>query len=119
MANKKNGRTSQETLTKQAAIAAATAQVTPLLEIEAGRWTYHVWSERQGAWIPALRTDAYGEARRKRLSTIAAMAADLLVRNGTDNKNEQLALKIIGLAYSKDSTGSVATRVNQILERLH
>ena len=114
--NKRQGQKPQ-TMTKRAAIEEATAQVTPLFEIEAGRWSYHVWSTREGAWIPALRADPYREALRKRASTVAAMAADLLLGNGT-RLQEEVALQIIGLAFSRNNKGSVSDRVNRILDQL-
>jgi len=118
MSDEVRGQLKSAVMSKQAAIDAAASHVSPLLEIKSGRWTYHVWSTRESAWIPALRTDAYADARQKRTSTIAAMAADSLVRTGADLHDEQLALQIIGLAYSKENTGTVCERVNRILDRL-
>jgi hypothetical protein len=120
MANNNNIQlaSSPETMSKRAAIDEAAARVGPLFEVAKGRWSYHVWSPKDEGWIPALRADGYGEARRKRTSTIAAMATDLLLREGA-NLPEEVALQIITLAYRTDNTGSVSDRVNWILDRLH
>ncbi len=107
-----------EPMSKRAAINEATACVGPLFEVAKGRWSYHVWSPKDEGWIPALRADGYGEARRKRTSTIAAMATDLLLR-GEGTLQAEVALQIITLAYRPDNTGSVSERVNWILNRLH
>ena len=81
--NNNNGHAANpQPMSKRAAISEATTRVGPLFEIAKGRWSYHVWSPTDEGWIPALRADGYGEARRKRTSTIAAMATDLLVRDG-------------------------------------
>ena len=64
MSNKKNRQGSTpNAMSKQTAINEATARVGPLVEIDKGRWSYHVWSTTENDWIPALRADGYGEAR--------------------------------------------------------
>ena len=118
MSNKKKGQPMPRIMSTQAAIREATSHISPLLEIESGRWSYHLWSSREAAWIPALHTDPYTEARRKRASSIAAMATDLLVCHAADADDPQLAWQIIRLAYAKDNTGTVRDRVKRTLERL-
>ncbi len=117
MNKKKKGR-EPTALSKQEAIEKASARVSELQEISPGRWCYHIWSAEEGAWIPAVRADEYAEARRKRASTIAAMAVDTLMSDGVATKDPDLTWQIIGLAYSAKSTGTVQTRVNRILEGL-
>ncbi len=117
--NKKNKGQEPTALSKEEAIEQARARVSELQEISPGRWCYHIWSAEEAAWIPAVRADEYAEARRKRASTIAAMAVDMLMSDGVATKDPDLTWQIIGLAYGTESTGTVQARVNRILEGLN
>ena len=117
MAKKKKGQ-KPPAVSKQKAIEEATARVSDLVEVAPGRWCYHVWSDLEDAWIPAMHSDQHAEARRKRVSTIAALAVSKLVRNGAAVEDSELTWEIVGLAYGPENKGSVRERVDRILEAL-
>ena len=100
------------------AIREASACVSPLYEITPGRWSYHLWSPLQEAWLPGVRTDTYAEARRKRVSSIAAMAA-ALVSGSREANDSQLGWDIVELAYSRNNTGTARERLRFILRNFH
>lgn len=102
---------------KEQAIREASSCVSPLHELAPRRWCYYVWSPAESAWLPGLRAEKYAEARRKRASSIAALAASSILRKGKPS-NEELAWDIVQLAYSKKNKGSVKKRLGFILRRL-
>jgi len=115
---KKNKQRKPSVMSKEEAIEEASARVSDLVEVAPGRWCYHIWSDVEDAWIPALRADRHAEARRKRTSTIAAMAVGTLLRNGSAVEDPELTWEIVGLAYGPDNTGTVRERVERILASL-
>ena len=117
MAKKKKGQ-KPPVISKEEAIEEAAARVSDLVEVAPGRWCYHVWSDLEDAWIPAMRSDRHAEARRKRVSTIAALAVSTLVRDGSAVEDSELTWEIVGLAYGPENTGTVRERVDRILEAL-
>ena len=117
MTKKKRGQKAP-VISKAQAIEEATARVSDLVEVAPGRWCYHVWSDLEDAWIPAMRSDQHAEARRKRVSTIAALAVSKLVRDGSAAEDSELTWEIVGLAYGPENTGSVRERVDRILQEL-
>lgn len=102
---------------KERAIREARSYVSSLHELTPRRWCYYVWSRTDAAWLPGLKAEKYAEARRKRASSIAALAASSIVRNGEPN-DEELAWRIVQLAYSRKNKGSVRKRLGFILRRL-
>ena len=117
MPKKKKGQ-KPSAVSKQQAIEQATSRVSDLFEVAPGRWCYHIWSDVEDAWIPALHSDQHAVARRKRASSIAAMAAGTLLSNGSAAEDSDLTWEIVALAYGPDSTGTVRERVERILEGL-
>ena len=55
--------------------------------------------------------------RRKRAASIASIAAHSLLRSDAVDENE-LAWRIIEIAYGSDNAGGVGERVDDILRRL-
>lgn len=117
MPKKKEGQ-KPSVISKEDAIEEAKARVSELVEVAPGRWCYHVWSDAEDAWIPAMRSDQRDEAQRKQVSTIAALAVSTLVRNGSMAQDSELTWDIVGLAYGPENTGTVQERVDRILEGL-
>ena len=105
-------------ISKEDAIEEAKTRVSDLVEVAPGRWCYHIWSDAEDAWIPAMRSDQHKEAQRKQVSTIAAFAVSTLVRNGSMAQDSELTWEIVGLAYGPENTGTVQERVDRILEGL-
>jgi len=102
---------------KERALREASSHVSALQELAPRRWCYYVWSPTEAAWLPGLRAEKYAEARRKRASSVAALAASSIIRHG-EADDEGLTWDILKLAYSRMNKGSARKRLDFILRRL-
>jgi hypothetical protein len=104
-------------VTKEEAIREAESQFGPLSEIEPGQWGYSVWSERLQSWLPPRRTESFRAAGNKRAAGITAIAAQLLLCDGQDagEDSDDIAWRIVELAYSPENTGSIEARLERTL----